>query len=365
MHIGVPKERRPFEFRVGLPPAGVNLFTKYGHTVYIETEAGEGAGFTDDDYSAAGGQIVYNQEEVFGRPDLIMKFARPLRDEIDMMRPEICITGFLHLAASRQDKIESLLEKKISSIAYEQVEEDDEYKPILTPLSQIGGRMAIQVAARFMQNDQGGRGILLGGAAGVPPAEVVIIGAGVVGSTAADSFTRIGAHVTLLDTNLQRLREVQERLPYPIVTMLSTPYNVTRACLFADVLIGSVLVPGSRAPFVVTRETVQSMKPRALIIDMSIDQGGCVETSRPTNHGSPIYEEERIIHYCVPNMSGVLGRTASHALFLGAYPYLEAIALKGIDGALADMPALHRGLNTRAGEVVHLRRLGGVGEQNK
>ena len=157
MHIGVPKERRPFEFRVGLPPAGVNLFTKHGHTVYVETKAGEGAGFTDDDYAAAGGQIVYNQEEVFGRPDLILKFARPMRDEIEMMRPEICITGFLHLAASRQDKIETLLEKKITSIAYEQVEEEDEYKPILTPLSQIGGRMAIQVAARFMQNDQGGK----------------------------------------------------------------------------------------------------------------------------------------------------------------------------------------------------------------
>ena len=361
MHIGVPKERRPFEFRVGLPPAGVSLFTKHGHTVYIETEAGQGAGFTDDDYSAAGGKIVYAQEEVFGRPDLLMKFSRPLRDEIDMMRPETCLTGFLHLAAARQDKIETLLEKKITSIAYEQVEEDDEYKPIMTPLSQIGGRMAIQVAARYMQNDLGGRGILLGGATGIPPAEVVIIGAGVVGSTAADSFTRIGTHVTLLDTDLQRLREVQDRLPYSIVTLLSTPYNIKRACQFADVLIGAVHVPGSKAPLVVTREVVQSMKPRALIIDMSIDQGGCIETSRPTNHGSPIYEEEQIIHYCVPNISGVVGRTASYALYLGAYPYLEAIAQKGVNGALADMLALNRGVNTRDGEVVHLKRLGGVG----
>lgn len=358
MHIGIPKERRPFEFRVGLPPAGVDLFTNNDHTVYVETGAGSGAGFTDDDYAQSGAQIVYSQEEAFGRADLVFKFTRPILSEIELMRDGTALAGFLHLAAARQDKIDLLLRKKITSIAYEQVEDEEYRRPILAPISQIGGRMVVQVAARLMQNDHGGRGILLGGLPGIPPAEVVILGAGGVGSTAAEVFARLGAHVTLLDTNIRRLQEQHERSNHAIVSMLSTPFNIARACQYADVLIGAVLVPGRRAPIVVTREMVRSMKPRALIIDMSIDQGGCVETSRPTNHGSPTYEEEGVIHYCVPNMSGVLGRTATYALFLGAYPYLEAIAKHGIDGALEDQSGLDRGLATRKGKAVHLNRLG-------
>ncbi len=360
MDIGIPKERRPFEYRVGLPPAGVNLFTKQGHTVYVETGSGEGAGFSDYDYTQAGAMIVYSMEEVFGRADLVLKFARPLLDEIERMRPGTALAGFLHLAAAREEKITRLLEKKITAIAYEQIEEPDGYKPVLAPLSQIGGRMCVQVAARLMQNDHGGRGILLGGVAGVPPAEVVIIGAGIVGSTAADSFSRLGAHVTLLDIDLRRLQAVQERLPNHVITMLATPYNIGRASAYADVLIGAVLVPGARAPIVVTRDMVQGMKPRSVIIDMSIDQGGCIETSRPTNHGSPTFEEEGIIHYCVPNMSGVLGRTATHALYLGAYRYLEAISTRGLAKAIREHPAIERGLNTADGATVHLDRLGGL-----
>jgi alanine dehydrogenase len=216
-----------------------------------------------------------------------------------------------------------------------------------------------------MQNDHGGRGILLGGVPGVPPAEVVILGAGVVGSTAADSFARIGAHVTVLDIDLRRLQEVQDRSPQSVVTLLSTPYNVERSCQYADVLVGAVLVPGSRSPIVVSREIVSLMKPRSLIIDMSIDQGGCIETSRPTNHGSPTYEEEGVIHYCVPNMSGVLGRTATYALFLGAYPYLEAIAKDGVEGAIRERPGLECGLATSNGKYIHLNRLGDVPESAK
>jgi alanine dehydrogenase len=365
MHIGIPKERRPFEYRVGLPPAGVHLFIKHDHTVYVESGAGSGAGFSDNDYTQAGANIVFSQEEVFGRPDLVCKFTRPLHTELEMMRDGSALAGFLHLAAARQDRIDLLLEKEITALAYEQVEDEDHFRTILSPLSQIGGRLVVQTAALLMQNDHGGRGILLGGVPGIPPAEVVIIGAGVVGSTAADLFARIGAHITLLDINLRRLQEIHARSPNNIVTMLSTPYNISRACQYADIIIGAVLLPGSRAPIVVSREMVRSMKPRALIIDMSIDQGGCIETSRPTNHGSPTYEEEGVIHYCVPNMSGVLGRTATYALFLGAYPYLEAIAKHGIEGALKEQPGLAYGLATSKGKPIHLNRLGGVTEPSE
>ena len=360
MDIGIPKERRPFEYRVGLPPAGVNLFRKYDHTIYVESNAGEGAGFTDEEYIKAGAKVVYSPEEAFGRADLVLKFARPLSNELEMIRPGSAFAGFLHLAAARQEKIDTMLEKKLTALAYEQVEEADGYKPVLSPLSQIGGRMAAQIAARLMQNDHGGRGILLGGVAGVPPAEVVIIGAGTVGTTAADTFIRLGAHVTVLDTNLRRLQQLMENTNFPVVTMLSTNYNIERTWVYADVLLGAVLVPGARAPIVLTRETVRNMKSRSLFIDMSIDQGGCSETSRPTTHGSPTYEEEGVTHYCVPNISGVLGRTASHALFLGAYPYLAAIAELGVNGAIERHPALERGVNTTGGQIAHLARLVGL-----
>ncbi len=360
MNIGVPKERRPFEFRVGLPPAGVGMFVRHGHTVFVERDAGKGAGFEDQDYIEAGARVVYSLEEVFGRADLVLKFARPLKQELDLMRPGCALAGFLHLAATRQDKIEVMKKKELTIIAYEQIEEDDGYHPVLAPLSQIGGRMAVQIAARIMQNDHGGRGILLGGVAGVPSAEVVILGAGIVGSTAAAAFISAGSQVTVLDIDLRRLQTLQERISAPIVTMLSTPYNINRACSFADVLLGAVLVPGERAPILVTKDMVAHMKPRSVIIDLSIDQGGCVETSRPTNHGSPTYVEMGVTHYCVPNISGVLGRTATHALYNGAYPYLTAFAQKGVDDAIQTSPALERGVNTYKGEILHLQRLGGV-----
>jgi alanine dehydrogenase len=230
----------------------------------------------------------------------------------------------------------------------------------VAPLSQIGGRMAVQVAALLLQNNYGGRGILLGGVAGVPAAEVVILGAGIVGSTAAAGFAAAGAHVTVLDVDLRRLQELQSQLRGPLVTLLSTPHNVTRATSYADIVIGAALVPGQRAPIVVTREMVRGMRPRSLIIDMSIDEGGCVETSRPTSYRDPTYTDEGVIHFCVPNMSGVLGRTATHALYNGVYPYLEAIASLGLEKAMAAHAALERGICTFNGEVRHLTRLTGV-----
>ena len=240
-------------------------------------------------------------------------------------------------------------------------EEEDDFLPVLAPMSRIGGRMAVYVAARLLQNDHGGRGILLGDVAAVPSPEVVILGAGTVGSTAAIGFINAGVQVTVLDVSLERLQRLHDRIHAPVVTMLSTPYNINRACSYADVLLGAVLVPGQRTPIVVTREMVANMKPRSIIIDMSIDQGGCVETSRPTDHGSPTYVEEGVVHYCVPNMSGVLGRTATHVFYNGAYPYLEALAKLGVDQAIDQLPALERGVNVRNGEILHMKRLGGMG----
>lgn len=361
MNVGVPRERRPFEYRVGLPPAGVDMFVRQGHNVYVEHGAGEGAGFADNDYTQSGAQVSYSAEEVYGRADLVLKFSRPLLGEIELMRPGLALAGFLHLAASRKEKVDQMLARKLTAVAYEQIEDDTGHRPVLAPLSRIGGHMAVQVAARLMQNDLGGRGILLGGIAGVPPAEAVIVGGGTVGRTAAAALSRAGAHVTVLDVDLQQLQELSDMNPGIFVTMLSTPHNLARACAFADVLIGAVLVPGERSPIVITREMVSRMKPRSLVIDMSIDQGGCVETSRPTTHDAPTFIEEGVVHYCVPNMSGVLGRTASHALFNGAYPFLEAIASRGLDATIESNPTLERGVSVYQGQIRHLRQLGGEG----
>jgi alanine dehydrogenase len=342
MIVGVPKERRPYEYRVGLPPAGVSLFLQHGHQVYVESGAGVGAGFRDQDYGREGAQIAYSAEEVFGRADLALKFTRPLREELESLQEGAATTGFLHLAAARQDKLELIADKQLTALAYELVQEDSGERPIMAPLSQIGGRMAVQIAARLLQNDHGGRGILLGGLAGVPPAEVMVLGAGVAGRTAAAAFLGAGAHVTVLDKDLGSLQALQAGHGAELLTLLATPPNIRRVCAYADVLVGAVAVPGERSPVLVDRQTVAQMKPRALILDLSIDQGGCVETSRPTDHGSPTYLEEGVLHYCVPNISGVLGRTATHALFMAAYPYFERIATLGLAEALRTTPALAR-----------------------
>ncbi|HJW90011.1 MAG TPA: alanine dehydrogenase [Anaerolineales bacterium] len=356
MNIGIPRERRPFEYRVGLTPAAVNMFASQGHACSVEHNAGLGAGFGDQDYEQAGARIVYSPHEVFGRADLLTKVARPLVDELEWLRPGTTLIGLLHLASARQDKIQLLLEKKITALAFEQIQLEDGSRPVLRPMSQIGGRMAAQVAAMLLQNNAGGKGILLGGIAGVPPAEIVIIGAGVVGMYAMQTFLGMGAHVSMLDTDLGALQTVHERCP-SVATMVSTSLNLERVCRFADVLVGAVLMPGQRSPIVVTRPMVRAMKPRAIIMDISIDQGGCVETSRPTTHEHPTFIEEGVIHYCVPNIPGVVARTATYALVNAALPFVQKIATRGVEAALAEDPALVHAINTRGGEVYNLSRL--------
>jgi alanine dehydrogenase len=355
MNIGIPREIRPLEFRVGLNPAAVQMLTRSGHSCYIEHDAGLGAGFKDVEYERAGAQLVYSPHEVFGRADLLIKVARPTLNEIEWLQPGAAVTGLLHLNSARQDKINAMMENKITAIALEQIQLGDGVVPIRKALAQVGGQMVPQIAARLLQNESGGKGILLGGVTGVPPAEVVIIGAGTAGSTATHAFIGIGAQVSVLDNDLKALQRIHDRYR-GIVTLIANPVNVARACAYADVVVGSVLIPGERAPIVVTRQIVQSMKPRSIIIDVSIDEGGCVETSRPTTHDQPTFIEEGVIHYCVPNIPGIVARTSTHAFINTALPFLQEMADKGVDQAIADNPAIEKGLNIHQGKMVHLSR---------
>jgi alanine dehydrogenase len=353
MNICVPKEKRTFEFRVGLTPLAVQMLTKLGHLCFIEHEAGIGAGFSDHDYQLAGGHIVYSSQEIFGRADLLFKVGRPLREEIEWLCPGAVVAGLLHLASARHDKLNLLIDKEITTVAYEQIQFPDGAMPVRRPLSQIGGRLSAQIGARLLQNDSGGTGILLGGIAGVPPAEVVILGAGTVGNSATSAFLGMGAHVTVLDTNLDALQYIYDTHP-GLATLISNPINIARACAWADLVVGAVYITGERSPQVVTREMVKAMKPRSVIIDISIDEGGCVETSHPTTHQTPIYIEEGVIHYCVPNIPSAVARTSTFAFLNAALPFIFEITNKGIDEAMADNPALKQGVQIYRGEPYHL-----------
>lgn len=366
MHIGVPRERRADEYRVGLTPAGVELLTAAGHICSVEHDAGRGAGFTDHDYEKAGGRVVYSAEEAYGRADVVFKVEPLTPEEAGLVREDSVLLGFLHLAAGLPSIVRTLLERRVTAIAYESVQENDGTLPVLVPLSQVAGKMAPQVAAALLRNDRGGNGILLGGVPGVPPAEVVIIGAGTLGAASARAFLDVGASVYLLDQSLTRLQHLDQlfgagRRP---VMMVSHDFNIRKVVGFADVVVGAVLVPGARAPIVVTREMVRSMKARSVILDISIDQGGSVETSRPTTHRTPTFVEERITHYCVPNMTSVVARTATHAFNNAAWPFMWALAHEGLETALASHQALRRGVATRNGHIVHpaLATHFGVGE---
>jgi len=354
MNITVPKEVRLNEYRVGLSPLGVAALGQQGHTCIVEHSAGMGAGFRDTDYEEAGARIVFTHEEAFRRGDLVVKVARPLQEELEWLEEGQVILAFLNLAVASPQKVETLLRRNITALAYEQIQLSDGRLPVLTAMSEIGGRMAAQVAATLLQNDRGGKGILLGGLPGVPPAEVGIVGAGAVGRSASRAFLGLGAHLTVLDRNPARLEEIDSLFPGRLVTLHSTPVNIARTCRYVDVLLGAVLVPGERAPIVVTREMVRSMKPRSVILDLSIDQGGCVETSRPTSHDRPTFEAENIIHYCVPNLPGVVARTATHALNAVATPYIQEIARLGLQEAVRADPALGAGVCTLGGKLLHV-----------
>jgi alanine dehydrogenase len=351
MNISIPKERRPSEYRTGLTPTGVRLLTEDGHTCLVESGTGLGAGFSNDDYAAAGAQILYTGEEVYGRGDIILKVARPTLEEMAWLIPGQALVGFLHLRSAHLSKIHLLLDKNITAISYEQIQYTDGTRPVLKPLSQIGGQMAAQTAAYILQNNAGGNGVLLGGVPGVPPAEVVIIGAGVVGEYAARAFLGMGAQVTLLDSNLDRLQSLAATLPGRVVTLVAHAFNIERTCSFADVVVGAVHNAHERTPVIITREVVQKMRTGAVLLDLSIDEGGCTETSRPTTHDNPTYIEEGVIHCCIPNLSAVVARTATHAFLNAAWPFIQQIAKHGVKEAIAADPILATGVYMNQGAI--------------
>lgn len=357
MNIGIPKECRPDEFRVGISPVGVRMLHGAGHACFVESGAGTGSGFTDEQYRQAGATIVHSAEEAWRRADLVLKVSRPTMEELDWLQAGKALMAYLYLAAAHPGKLDLLLEKKISAVAYEQIQLPDGTLPVLKPLSQIGGRMAAQIAAHLLQNDSGGHGKLIGGVAGVPPSEVVVIGAGVSGEAAARAFLGMGAHVTVLDRDLCRLQTLDELLSGKLVTVVAHPFHVARAAEYADVLVGAVMVPGERSPVVLTRAMLRKMKPGALFIDLSIDQGGCAETSRPTTHQAPTYVEEGVVHCCIPNLPGVVARTSTHAFLNAAAPWIERVVVQGVEEAAAADPAFAHGVVTHAGEVRNFRRV--------
>ncbi len=352
MIIGVPKEIKPEENRVAIVPGGVETLVKKGHKVIIEKNAGIGSGFSDEEYMRAGAQIVDKHEDVFYEADLILKVKEPLPEEYKLLSEGKILFTYLHLAAS-EDLTNNLINSKAVCIAYETVQTDDGFLPLLAPMSEIAGRMAPQEGAKYLEKPYGGRGILLGGVPGVPPANVVIIGAGNVGFNAARIAFGMGASVTVLDINPRKLRFIDDYFQGKVITMIADEYNIRMAIVYADLLIGAVLVPGAKAPKIVTRELLKTMKSGAVLVDVAIDQGGCAETSYPTTHSNPIYEEEGVIHYTVANMPGAVPRTATRALTLNTLPYVLEIAEKGWKRAVLENKSLARGVNIAYGKITH------------
>jgi alanine dehydrogenase len=363
MNIGIPKETRPSEYRVGLSPAGIRRLVSRGSTCYIEHDAGKYAGFSDYDYENAGASLVYSAHEAFARADLILKIARPTDMELELIRPGSIIAGWLHLPAANQSKIDYLLENKITTVAYEQIQREDGVRPVLQMMSQIGGKLLPQIAAHLLQNNNGGKGILLGGVAGIPPAEVVVIGSGMLGTAAIKAFSGVGANITGLDVSTQALQNALDIAPR-ITTMYATKANIELACSFADVVVTAAGIPGQVAPLLIRRETLKKMKPRSIIIDASIDQGGCLETSRPTTHDNPTFIEEGIVHYCVPNISSLIARTAINSFSNVVFPYIEEIVLNGIDQAIENNSEIERAVTTHQGKIGNLTRLPSTVEQD-
>jgi alanine dehydrogenase len=352
MLVGVPKEIKDNEYRVGLVPSTVRELTHNGHHVMVEQGAGLGAGITDADYQAAGAEIAPDADAVFGQAELIVKVKEPLAVERKKLRPQQVLFTYLHLAADPAQAADLMVSGAIA-IAYETVTSPEGTLPLLTPMSEVAGRMAPHVGARCLEKENGGRGVLLGGVPGVPPADVVIIGGGVAGSHAALISVGMGATVSVVDRNPEALRRIARELGARVRTVFSTRDAIETLCRRADLVIASVLIPGAAAPKLITAETVRAMKPGAVIVDIAIDQGGCAETSRPTTHSAPTYLVDEVVHYCVTNMPGAVSRTSTFALNNVTLPFVLALADKGYRRALGQDAHLRRGLNVHEGEITH------------
>ena len=352
MIIGVPKEIKTEENRVAVTPTGVAGFVARNHQVLIQTGAGSGSGLTDANYQAAGATIVDSAKEVWDKADMIMKVKEPQESEYALLRPGLILFTYLHLAAA-ESVTREMLERKVTGIAYETIQLDDGSLPLLAPMSEIAGRLSIQVGAWCLQAENGGRGVLLGGASGVRPANVVIIGAGMSGTAACQVAVGMGAHVSILDINPNKLRYVHDILGGHVTTLMSNRANVEEAVVGADLVIGSVLIPGAQAPKLIPRSLAKRMKSGAAFVDIAIDQGGCAETSRPTTHINPIYVEEELVHYCVTNMPAIVPNTSTYALTNSTLTYGLELANRGFRQALVRNKALAKGLNTFDGKVTY------------
>jgi alanine dehydrogenase len=352
MRIGVPKEIKIQEYRVGLVPAAVRELTAAGHSVMVQSGAGAGIGCNDADYRSVGATIAPDAAAVFKDADLLVKVKEPQLEECARMRRDQVLFTYLHLAADRA-QTEALIKSGCIAIAYETVTAADGSLPLLTPMSEVAGRMAIQIGAQYLQQGNGGCGVLLGGVPGVPSAKVVVIGAGVAGSNALEMAHGLRARVTAIDRSIRRLREIDVQFHGAVHTLFSTADSIERAVADADLVVGAVLIPGAAAPRVVTADMIRRMRPGSVVVDIAIDQGGCIETSRPTTHASPTYTVDGVVHYCVTNMPGAVPRTSTFALNNATLPYVKALADKGWERATAEDRGLSAGLNVVRGVVVH------------
>ncbi|OGU99631.1 MAG: alanine dehydrogenase [Ignavibacteria bacterium RIFOXYB2_FULL_36_7] len=352
MIIGVPKEIKANENRVALLPVGAQILIKNNHKVILETNAGSGSGFSDDDYKAVGVEIANKPEEVFKNADMIMKVKEPINNEYKMIREGQIIFTYFHFAASKE-LTEAIMKSKCVAIAYETVQKEDRSLPLLIPMSEVAGRMAPQEGAKYLEMVMGGRGVLLGGVPGTGPAEVMVLGGGVVGTNAAKIAAGFGARVTIFDNNLYRLRYLDDVMPKNVMTAMSNEYYIRTALPNADLVIGAVLIPGAKAPKLVTREMLKIMKEGSVIVDVSVDQGGCIETCRPTTHENPTYVIDGVLHYCVANMPGAVPHTSTLALTNATLPYAVEIANKGFEKAIKTNKEIKFGLNIIDGKIVY------------
>ncbi len=352
MIIGVPREVKDHETRVGLVPSGVTALVEAGHEVIVQTRAGTGSSILDEEYMEAGARIVPSPNEVWARANLVVKVKEPQPAEYAYLRPGLMLFTYLHLAPLPQ-LTQELIDKRVTSIAYETIRERDGSLPLLTPMSEVAGRMAVQVGAQYLEAPNGGRGILLGGIPGVAAANCVIIGGGVVGHNAAKIALGLGAHVTIIDLDLNRLRELDDIYNGQVVTLASNTWTIRETLKLADLVIGAVLIPGASAPKVVRREMVSQMKRGVVMVDVAIDQGGCFETSHATTHTDPIYFVDGVLHYCVSNMPAAVPHTSTMGLTNATFPFVLELANKGLERACVENPALREGVNTHDGQVTY------------
>jgi alanine dehydrogenase len=352
MKIGVPREIKNNESRVGMTPAGVFELIKNNHTVYVQENAGFGSGFWDTDYAVVGAIIVPTAAEVYDQSDMIVKVKEPIAEEYPLIKPNQIVFTYFHFASSEELTI-AMLESKSVCIAYETVEDTDGSLPLLTPMSEVAGRMAIQQGAKYLEKPIKGKGVLLGGVPGVPPGKVLVLGAGVVGIQAAKMAAGLGAHVTILDINMKRLRYVNDVMPSHVVTEFSSEYNIRKHIKTHDLIIGAVLIPGAKAPNLITRDMLKEMHPGTVMVDVAVDQGGCFETTVATTHENPTYIIDDVVHYCVANMPGAVPYTSTLALTNVTLPYVIKIANLGWKEATNRYPDLQKGLNIVNGEILY------------